>query len=99
MSLYEITYILRPHLEDPQVDEVATRFSSVAKDNGADGISVERMGKRRLAYEIKKTREGHYVCMHFSGGAAAANEVVRQLRLNDDVLRALLVRGLNKRIL
>jgi small subunit ribosomal protein S6 len=93
MSLqYEITYIIRPALEDPQVDEVATHFSDVAKQNGADEIAAERMGKRRLAYDIQKLREGHYVCMKFKGAPAAADEVVRQMRLHENVLRALVIR-------
>jgi small subunit ribosomal protein S6 len=92
VSQYEITYIIRPTFEDPQVDELATRFSEVAKSNGAGDVAAERMGKKRLAYEIKKLREGHYVCMRFDGPADAAKEVVRQMRLHDDILRALLVR-------
>lgn len=89
---YEITYILSPGLEEPKVVEVSTHFSDVAKNNGAESIAVEQMGKRRLAYEIKRQREGYYVSMRFSGAADAAKEVVRQLRLHDDVLRALLVK-------
>ncbi len=92
MPLYEITYILRPALEDPNVDELSTHFSDVAKQNGGDAVDTERMGKRRLAYDIQKVREGHYVCMHFSGSADCAKEVVRQMRLHDNVLRALLVK-------
>jgi small subunit ribosomal protein S6 len=92
MSRYEITYIIRPSFEDPQVDELATHFSGVARNNGGDGIEAERMGKKRLAYEIKKLREGHYVCMKFAGSPDTAKEVIRQMRLHDDILRALLVR-------
>ena len=92
MSHYEITYILRPGLEDPQVTELSTHFSDVAKTNGGDAIAIELMGKRRLAYEIKKQREGHYVCMKFDGPPDSAKEAIRQLRLHDDVLRALLIR-------
>lgn len=92
MSQYEITYIIRPSFEDPQVDELSAHFSEVAKSNGADGIAAERMGKKRLAYEIKKLREGHYVCMKFAGSPDSAKEVLRQMRLHDDILRALLVR-------
>ncbi len=92
MSLYEITYILRPALEDPNVDELVTHFSDVAKNNGAETINIERMGKKRLAYDIQKTREGHYVCMHFSGSSECAKEVVRQMRLHENVLRALLIK-------
>ena len=92
MSLYEITYILRPGLEDPQVVELSTHFSDVVKTNGAADIAIEPMGKRRLAYEIKKQREGHYICMKFDGPSDCAKEAIRQLRLHDDVLRALLIR-------
>jgi small subunit ribosomal protein S6 len=92
MSQYEITYIIRPSFEDPQVDELSAHFSEVAKSNGGDGIAAERMGKKRLGYEIKKLREGHYVCMKFTGSPDTAREVTRQMRLHDDVLRALLVR-------
>jgi small subunit ribosomal protein S6 len=91
-SQYEITYIVRPLLEDPQVDEVAAHFSEVAKQNGGENIGAERMGKKRLAYEIQKLREGHYICMKFKGGAETANEVIRQMRLHENVLRALVVR-------
>ena len=92
MSQYEITYIVRPLLEDPQVDEVAAHFSDVAKQHGGEDIGAERMGKRRLAYEIQKVREGHYLCMKFKGAAATADEVMRQMRLHENVLRALVVR-------
>lgn len=92
MSQYEITYIVRPTFEDPQVDVLVTHFSDVTKSNGGDNIEIERMGKKRLAYEIKKVREGHYVCMKFAGNPETSKEVVRQMRLHDDVLRALVIR-------
>ncbi|MBV8082644.1 MAG: 30S ribosomal protein S6 [Candidatus Eremiobacteraeota bacterium] len=92
MSLYEITYILRPGLEDPQVTELSSHFSDVVKSSGGGEITIEPMGKKRLAYEIKKQREGHYICMKFNGPSDAAKEAIRQLRLHDDVLRALLIR-------
>jgi small subunit ribosomal protein S6 len=91
-SHYEITYIIRPLLEDPQVDEMAAHFAEVAKTNGGEEIGAERMGKKRLAYEIQKLREGHYVCMKFKGAAACADEIIRQMRLHENVLRALVVR-------
>ncbi len=92
MSRYEITYIVRPSFEDPQVDELAAHFSQVVQSQGGEGVELERLGRKRLAYDIKKVREGHYVCMRFTGSPDAAKEVVRQMRLHDDVLRALLIR-------
>lgn len=92
MAHYEITYIIRPALEDPQVDELAAHFSTVAKDSGGSEMAVERMGKKRLAFEIQKLREGHYICMKFDGNADCAREIVRQMRLHENVMRALLIR-------
>jgi small subunit ribosomal protein S6 len=92
VSLYEITYILRPALEDQQVTDVSSHFSDVVKNNGGGEVTIEPMGKKRLAYEIKKQREGHYICMKFDGPSDCAKEAIRQLRLHDDVLRALLIR-------
>jgi len=73
-------------------DEVAAHFSTVAKDNGGSEIAPERMGKKRLAFEIQKLREGHYVCMKFDGTPDCAKEIVRQMRLHENVMRALLIR-------
>jgi len=89
---YEITYIIRPSLEDPSVDELVTHFIDAAKSNAAEAITIDRMGKKRLAYDIQKVREGHYVCMHFTGSPECAKEILRQMRLHENVLRALLVR-------
>jgi small subunit ribosomal protein S6 len=91
MSQYEITYIVRPSLEDPQIDQLVTHFSDAVKSNGGEAVELDRMGRKRLAFEIKKLREGYYVCMKFAGSPDAAKEVVRQMRLHDDVLRALLI--------
>jgi small subunit ribosomal protein S6 len=90
---YEVTYILRPNLEDADVDVRVATLSETLKSGGAEIVGeVEKMGKRRLAYEIKDVREGHYVVMKFKSDAAQAKEFERQLRLNEDVMRHLLIR-------
>lgn len=92
MSQYEVTYILRPSLEDAQVDEHVNHFSAIVTNNGGELKSAERLGKRRLAYEVQKLREGHYVSVQFSSSAEVAKEVIRQMRLHENVLRTLLVK-------
>ena len=86
-----------PNLPDGAADSANLKLytdamAEVAKQNGGEDIGAERMGKKRLAYEIQKLREGHYVCMKFKGGAACADEIIRQMRLHEQVLRALVVR-------
>ena len=88
---YEVTYILRPNLEEDAVEAKITQFSEVLAGGGAEVGAIERMGKRRLAYEIDDLREGYYVVMQFKSSAAAAKELDRQLGLSEDVMRALLI--------
>ncbi len=92
MNDYEVTYILRPTLEDSEVEARSSAVAQILRDRGGDVTNVERLGKKRLAYEIKELREGHYVVMQFKSDPPASKELERQLKLHEDVLRALLVR-------
>jgi small subunit ribosomal protein S6 len=92
MNDYEVTYILRPSLEEAEVDERANAIAEIVKGQGGEVSGTERLGKKRLAYEIKDVREGNYVVMQFKSGPAVSKELERQLKLHDDVLRALVVR-------
>jgi small subunit ribosomal protein S6 len=90
---YEVTYILRPSLEEADADARVTQLADLLKTAGAEVVGeVEKMGKRRLAYEIKDVREGYYVVMKFKSDAAQAKEFERQLRLSEDVMRHLLIK-------
>jgi small subunit ribosomal protein S6 len=90
---YEVTYILKPTLEEPEVDTRVETIAESLKGNGGEVVGeVEKMGKRRLAYEIDDVREGYYVVMKFKSDAATSKELERQMRLNEDVMRALFIR-------
>ncbi len=90
---YEVTYILKPSLEEAEIDERISTLSGVLTNNGGELVGeIEKMGKRRLAYEIDDTREGFYVVMKFKSEAAQAKELERQMRLSEDVMRSLLIR-------
>jgi len=92
LTVYETTYILRPSLEESEVEQRAGAIAEIVKSQGGEVTSVERLGKKRLAYEIKDVREGNYVVMQFKSAAAVSKELDRQLKLHEDVLRALIVR-------
>ena len=89
---YEVTYILRPQLEEAEITERSNAIADVLKNNGGIVSNIELLGKKRLAYEISDLREGVYVVMSFKAEAAAAKELERQLRLNEDVMRALVIK-------
>jgi small subunit ribosomal protein S6 len=92
MNDYEVTYILRPTLEESEVEERANAVAEIVKSQGGEVNAVERLGKKRLAYEIKDVREGNYVVMQFKSEPAASKELERLLKLREDVLRAIVVR-------
>lgn len=98
MTDYEVTYILRPGLEEAEVETRANVVADIVKGQGGEIVNIEKLGRKRLAYEIEDVREGNYVVMQFKSEAAASKELERQLKLHEDVLRALVVR-LDKRML
>jgi small subunit ribosomal protein S6 len=90
---YEVTYILRPSLEETEVDERAAALAEDVKTRGGELVGeLEKMGKRRLAYEIDDVREGYYVVMKFRSEPDQAKELERRMRLNETILRALVIR-------
>jgi small subunit ribosomal protein S6 len=92
MTDYEVTYILRPSLEENEVEERANAIADIIRNQQGEIVNIERMGKKRLAYEIDDVREGNYVVMQFKSDGAASKELERLLKLQEDVLRALVVR-------
>jgi small subunit ribosomal protein S6 len=89
---YEVTYIVRPNLEETEFDARVEALAEALRQNGGEIVGeIEKMGKRRLAYEINDVREGYYVVMKFKSEPAQAKELERQMRLNEDVMRALLI--------
>lgn len=92
MNDYEVTYILRPALEESEIEEREKAIAEIVKGQGGEVTAVERLGKKRLAYEIKDAREGTYVVMQFTSGPGVSKELDRQLKLHEDVLRGLIVR-------
>jgi small subunit ribosomal protein S6 len=89
---YEIVFIADPNLGDPELDALVALVQGYVEKEGAKVERVEKWGKKRLAYVIKKQREGNYVLMVVEGGAALIKEVERRLRVTDGILRFLTVR-------
>ncbi len=90
---YEVTYILRPTLEEADADARVETIAETLKSQGGEVQGdIEKMGKRRLAYEIDDLREGYYVVMKFKSEPTASKELERLMRLNEDVLRALFIK-------
>ena len=91
MTKYETTFILEPGLDEARVNEEIERVSKAIADLGGQVIEVQRWGKRRLAYEIRRRRDGMYVHVLHEGPGAIVKELERRLRLVETVLRVLTV--------
>jgi small subunit ribosomal protein S6 len=88
----EVLVIIDPRPSDEEVAALLTQLGEQLKGLGAEVISVDNWGKRRLAYDIRKQREGTYAVLTVSVEPAMVKEFERQLRLNENVLRFLTTR-------
>lgn len=91
MRKYEVMYIVRPSLEEEATKALVERFQNVATEEGGEVVNLKEMGKRRLAYEINDFREGFYVLMNLNAEPAVVHELDRLMRINEDVLRHIVV--------
>jgi small subunit ribosomal protein S6 len=84
--------IVDPRPSDEEVATLLTQLSEQVTSLGAEVIKMENWGKRRLAYDIRKQREGTYAVLEVSAEPSTVKEFERQLRLNESVLRFLSTR-------
>ena len=92
MPYYESVFIARQDISASQVESLTEAFSKTLEDQGGKVAKVEQWGLRGLAYKIKKNRKGHYILLNIDGPAAAIQEMERQMRINEDVLRYITIR-------
>lgn len=91
-TVYETMYILRPDLGEEQVSQVVSKYQTFLQEQGADQIEIQNRGKRRLAYEIARQREGIYIQMNYQGPGTAIAPLERSMRLSEEVIRYLTIK-------
>jgi small subunit ribosomal protein S6 len=91
-TVYETMYILRPDLGDEQIEQAVGKYESLIRDQGADNIEIQNRGKRRLAYEIGKHRDGVYIQMNYTGPGTVIAAAERAMRLSEEVIRYLTIK-------
>ncbi|MBB6674385.1 30S ribosomal protein S6 [Cohnella nanjingensis] len=91
MRNYELMYIIRPDVEQETVQAVVEKFQGIIA-NGGEIVKHEVQGKKRLAYEINKHRDGTYVLVHFKATPDVVTELERVLKITDEVIRHMVVR-------
>jgi small subunit ribosomal protein S6 len=91
MRRYETLFIIRPDLGEPQIKDIIKRFEGLVTSGGGEPIETDEWGIRELAYHIKGERRGYYVRLDYAAETAVMNEIERNLKLQDTVLRYLSV--------
>ncbi|MGH3545359.1 MAG: 30S ribosomal protein S6 [Mycobacteriales bacterium] len=92
MRHYEVMVILNPELEERTIEPSLKNFLTVINDSGGAVDGIDIWGRRRMAYEIGKKYEGIYAVMQLHAAPEAVNELDRQLKLNESVIRTKVIR-------
>ena len=91
MSKYESIIIVNPNVDEEGLKALEEKFTGLINENGKVE-SVENMGKKKLAYEIKKFAEGTYLLFNFESKPSAIAELERIYRITDEILKHIVVK-------
>ncbi len=92
MPQYELMYLLGSNVADPDVPGITEQIKKFVADFGGSGITEENLGKKKLAYPIKKTRNGTYVVVNFTMDTTKINDLDAKIRTQDQsIVRYLIV--------
>ena len=92
MRTYELMFIVRPDMVEEDLDKLIATLQSGVQASGGAIKSVDKMGKRRLAYTVRKFHDGLYILLTFEGSGGLVHELERRLRVNEPVIKFLSVR-------
>jgi small subunit ribosomal protein S6 len=89
---YEIMFIVRPDVEEADLDKLIEGFQKNVTDGGGEIRSTEKMGRRRLAYTVRKFNDGFYVLLTIAAEGKLITEIERRLRVSEPVIKFITVR-------
>ena len=89
---YELMFIVRPDMPEEEQDKLISSLETQVNNAGGTVKNVEKMGKRRLAYVVRKFQDGLYMLMILEGEGGMVKEIERRLRVNEPVIKFLTVR-------
>ncbi len=90
--LYEVMFIVRPDMAEEEIDKLIAGFTATVTAGGGAVKSVEKMGRRKLAYQVRKCADGNYVLLTMEADGAVVLELKRRLRVTEPVIKFLTVR-------
>ena len=91
MNKYESVIIINPNVDEEGVKSLVKKFTDLINNDGKVE-KVDELGKKRLAYEVQKNREGYYVVFYFEANSNLISELERNYRITDEVIKFMSVR-------
>lgn len=91
MPKYELMYIVGSKVSDDQIPQVTEEVKKFIQDSGGIIEKHEDLGKKKLAYPIKKSRNGYYVAVNFSAPSEKVNEIEHKIRTSQNLIRHLII--------
>jgi len=88
---YEAVFIIRPNLDEDAVDRTVATVEEFVKAQGGKIDSIDKKGRKRLAYEVDKMRDGYYVVMNYTAKPESVAPFKRMMTLSEDIMRSLIV--------
>ena len=92
MNNYETLYVLKPTLTDEETAANIAKIEEILVKNGAEILATNKMGMRRLAYPVEKNERGVYTIVYFKAEGTIVNELERNLKFNEEVIKYLTVK-------
>lgn len=92
LNTYETVIIVSASLEDEDIEKILKRYEEFFKNNNAEILEIEKWGRKRMAYHIKKVRTGYYFLIRFRSGGNFVKKLERTLQIDEQILRYLTIR-------
>ena len=92
MSIYESIFIINPNITDDETAGIIKKMQDVVAKQGGEMVKFEDWGKKKLAYEIKKQKRGHYVFFQIKAASQVISELERTFKLTDQVIKYLTIK-------
>lgn len=91
MKEYELMTIIKPNMDAEDVNKIVEKFEEYVKSIGGNVLNTDKIGRKKLSYDIQKFRDGFFVVYRLELEEASVAEVKRQIKLNDNILRSMLL--------
>lgn len=91
MNKYESVIIIKPNLDEEEIKNIIQKVKDIIKQNGTV-TQVDKMGIKKLAYEISKNKEGYYVVIYFEADPSIISELERYYRITENIIKFITVK-------